>query len=153
TKGIAVETETEPGLSVAAPATTTCEGGWAQVDATAYAHVIGASFSARTATEPPQTGLWFGALPVAPGAFFVSVPRVLPANEASQAVLIAPNPRKVVYAELDDRRGRVAAAALDVVTTADDPVPRARFDLPPLSPGLHWLVVSGEPRGAEHLTG
>ena len=68
-------------------------------------------------------------------------------------VLVAPNPRDVVYAELDDTRGRVAAAALPVATEAGDPTPRARFELPPLVPGLYWLVVSGEPRGAEHMAG
>jgi hypothetical protein len=34
-----------------------------------------------------------------------------------------------------------------------DPTPRARFALPPLAPGLYWLVVSGEPRGAERMAG
>lgn len=68
-------------------------------------------------------------------------------------MLIAPNPRDVVYAELDDTRGRVVAAALPVVTEKGDATPRARFELPPLAPGVYWLVVSGEPRGAEHMAG
>jgi hypothetical protein len=103
--------------------------------------------------EGTASGKWFGALPVAPGAFFVSVPRTLPEGKATEAVLIAPNPRHVVYAELDDEKGRVAAGALAVGVEPGDPTPRARFPLPPLAAGLHWLVVSGEPRGAEHLGG
>lgn len=99
------------------------------------------------------TGRWFGALPVAPGAFFISMPRAIQANVATHAVLIAPNPRDVVYAELDDVRGRVVAAALALKVEPGDATPRARFELPPLAPGLYWLVVSGEPRGAEHLAG
>ncbi len=98
-------------------------------------------------------GRWFGALPVAAGAFFISTPRTIEDQKAATVVLIAPNPRDVVYAELDDTRGRVAAAALTVATEAGDPTPRARFELPPLVPGLYWLVVSGEPRGAEHMAG
>ncbi|MDB5212489.1 MAG: hypothetical protein JWO86_416 [Myxococcaceae bacterium] len=98
-------------------------------------------------------GRWFGALPVAAGAFFISVPRALEANKAETAVLIAPNPRDVVYAELDDTRGRVVAGALAVVTEKGEPTPRARFELPPLAAGVYWLVVSGEPRGAEHMAG
>jgi hypothetical protein len=47
----------------------------------------------------------------------------------------------------------VAAAALKVKVETGDATPRATFALPPLAPGLHWLVVSGEPRGAEHLAG
>jgi len=114
---------------------------------------VAAHSEARADRPEPVTGKWFGALPVAPGAFFVSMPRVLKAGEATSVVLIAPNPREVVYAELDDTRGRVVAAALKVAVEPGDPTPRARFDLPPLAPGLHWLVVSGEPRGAERLAG
>jgi hypothetical protein len=102
---------------------------------------------------PHPVGRWFGALPVAAGAFYISVDRTLEANKAATAVLVAPNPRDVVYAELDDVRGRVVAGALAVKTEGGDPTPRARFELPPLAAGVYWLVVSGEPRGAEHMAG
>jgi hypothetical protein len=148
--GVAIAVTPEPGLRVDEPAVTTCDRGWAEVDVVPEAHVVGATFEAKSATA---TGKWFGALPVAPGAFFVSVPRVLPAGKEASAVLIAPNPRHVVYAELDDPQGRVAAAALEVGVEPGDPTPRARFAIPPLASGLYWLVVSGEPRGAEHLGG
>lgn len=155
--GLAIELEPEPGLLADRPRTTTCGAGWAEVPVTALAHVVGAGVvvHAPSRGEDPEApaGKWFGALPVAPGAFFVSMPRVLPAGAPASVVLVAPNPREVVYAELDDTRGRVAAAALRVAVEPGDPTPRARFELPPLSPGLHWLVVSGEPRGAEHLAG
>ena len=155
--GLAIEVDPEPGLLADRPKATTCGAGWAEVPVTAQAHVVGIGVAAHSPTradgvEPP-TGTWFGALPVAPGAFFVSMPRVVKAGEATTVVLIAPNPREVVYAELDDTRGRVVAAALKVAVEPGDPTPRARFQLPPLAPGLHWLVVSGEPRGAERLAG
>ena len=115
---------------------------------TAQAHVTGAGFEVKTtAAGDPQSGKWFGALPVAAGAFFVSAPRTLPANHADTVVILAPNPRDVVYAELDDTHGRVAAAALPLRLENGDPTPRARFDLPPLTPGLYWIVASGEPLG------
>ena len=125
----------------------------ASADAGALATDAGASADAGPATPKHPAGRWFGALPVAAGAFFISTPSALEANKPATVVLIAPNPRDVVYAELDDTRGRVVAAALAVATEAGDPTPRARFELPPLAPGLYWLVVSGEPRGAEHMAG
>ena len=155
--GLVIDLDPEPGLLANRTTATTCGTGWAELPVTAQAHVVGAGFVARAPSRgdgpDAPTGKWFGALPVAPGAFFVSMPRVLAANVPTTAVLIAPNPRDVVYAELDDTRGRVAAVALPLIVEPGDPTPRARFELPPLSPGLHWLVVSGEPRGAERLAG
>ena len=155
--GVVIEIDPEPGLLAERATATTCGSGWAELPVTAQAHVVGAGFVAHAQSRgegaDAPAGKWFGALPVAPGAFFVSMPRVIPAGVPSTVVLIAPNPRDVVYAELDDTRGRVVAAALPVVIEAGDPTPRARFELPPLAPGLHWLVVSGEPRGAERLAG
>ena len=153
--GLMVEAATEPGLLAERETATTCGAGWAEFAMTAQAHVVGSGFVARATAgdDGRPSGKWFGALPVAAGAFFVSMPRSIPAAEPTTAVLIAPNPRDVVYAELDDTRGRVAAAALAVGVEAGDPTPRARFALPPLTPGLYWLVVSGEPRGAERLAG
>jgi hypothetical protein len=155
--GIAIDVDPEPGLLTARNRVTTCASGWAELPLTAQAHVVGASFLTGGANGGSNGGAnggkWFGALPVAAGAFFISMPRSLPAAERASAVLIAPNPRDVVYAELDDTRGRIAAAALDVKVEEGDPTPRARFELPMLSGGLYWVVVSGEPRGAEHMAG
>ncbi|MDB4939142.1 MAG: hypothetical protein JWP87_6114, partial [Labilithrix sp.] len=178
--GMVIEADPEPGLLAGREKTTTCGAGWAELPMTAQAHVTGAGFLAYRAgavavdadagadadaggadggadggagTKRHPAGRWFGALPVAAGAFFISMPRALEAQKPSTVVLIAPNPRDVVYAELDDTRGRVIAAALPVVTETGDPTPRARFELPALAPGLYWLVVSGEPRGAERMAG
>jgi hypothetical protein len=154
--GLVIEVDPEPGLLAERTKATTCGVGWAELPVTAQAHVVGIGVVAHAPSrEGPDapSGKWFGALPVAPGAFFVSMPRVLPAGAPSTVVLIAPNPRDVVYAEIDDTRGRVAAVALPLAVEPGDPTPRARFELPALAPGLHWLVVSGEPRGAEHLAG
>ena len=178
---LVVEAEPEPGLLSERDKATPCASGWTEFPMTAQAHVTGAGFVARRAgssadagagassdagtasadggadagviTAKHPAGRWFGALPVAAGAFFIRTPRVLEENKPATVVLIAPNPRDVVYAELDDTRGRVVAAALHVATEAGDPTPRARFELPALAPGIYWLVVSGEPRGAEHMAG
>lgn len=179
--GLPIEADPEPGLLVAKEneKATTCGGGWAEFPMTAQAHVTGSAFvayrpkageagagadagadagagagaDAGAGAGRHPVGRWFGALPVAPGAFFISMPRVLEEKKPQTAVLIAPNPRDVVYAELDDTRGRVVAGALKVATEAGDPTPRARFELPPLAAGVYWLVVSGEPRGAERMAG
>ena len=136
----------EPGLLADVPLLT-CDG-WAEIPVTAQSHVIGLQLTTR---DPD--GVWFGALPVAPGSFFVGSPRWIAENTQSAAVIVAPNPRTVVYAEVDDATGRVAAAALDVKVEPGDPTPRAHWTLPAMAAGLHWLVVSGEPRGAETLGG
>ena len=146
---VALEVKPEPGLLVEGTPRLACDG-WAEVRGVAPAHVIGVQIDAR---GDGPSGLWFGALPVAPGAFFVGMPRVIEAGKGAEAVLVAPNPRNVVYAEIDDTHGRVLAAALPLVVDATDPVPRARLPIPALAPGLHWLTVSGEPRGAERLAG
>jgi hypothetical protein len=163
--GISIEVDPEPGLIAAREKATTCGAGWAELPMTAQAHVTGAGFDAHAGADAGAgadadaggdgrpSGRWFGALPVAAAAFFSSAPRWLREGEPSTAVLVAPNPRDVVYAELDDTLGRVAAAALPVAAEKGDPTPRTRFDVPPLAPGLYWLVVSGEPRGAEHMAG
>jgi len=173
--GLVVEADPEPGLLAERVKATSCGAGWAEFPMTAQAHVTGAGFVARVgngtrgdagtleagageagdagAADGGVSGKWFGALPVAAGAFFISTPRWLEENKPATVVLIAPNPRDVVYAELDDTRGRVAAVALPVRTETGDPTPRARFELPPLVAGVYWLVVSGEPRGAERMAG
>ena len=98
-------------------------------------------------------GEWLGVMPVAAGAFYIGIDRVLEENRATSAVLVAPNPRNVAYAEIQDRRGRIVAAALEPKVEPGDPTPRARFEIPPLAAGLYWIVASGEPRGGEHLQG
>lgn len=141
--------EPEPGLLVPHGPRPACENGWAELGATAQGHVVGMRVDASD--DAQHAGVWFGALPVAPGAFFVDLPRA--ATFPRTIPLHAPNPRTVVYAEIDDEHGRVFAAALPVTTEPGMPTPRALFDVPALAPGLHWLVASGEPRGAETLAG
>jgi len=159
-----VEAAPEPGLLADATRTKVCPTsaaqagapqGWAVLPMTAQAHVVASGFAVREhdGHEAAPRGEWFGPMPVAPGAFFIAVPRHVPAVTPSAARLVAPNPRHVVYAELHDEEGRVAAAALEVAVEKDDPSPVARFELPALVPGLYWVVASGEPRGGEHLSG
>jgi hypothetical protein len=143
----AVEIEPEPGLEVQKTHLVPCDaGGWMEAVVIARAHVVGFSIKAGESE-------WYGPLPVAPGAFFVGMPRVVPEGKPTDVVLVAPNPRKVVYAEVDDTNGRTYAAAATVGLDPGDSIPRAKITIPPLAKGLHWLVVSGEPRGAEKLAG
>lgn len=126
-------------------------GGWAELAAVAEGHVAGVQIDASDAND--HTGVWFGGLPVAPGAFFIDAPRHLDEGEPVTVTIVAPNPRDVVYVELDDERGRVFAAALPLAAPPGDPLPRAHLELPAIAPGLYWIVASGEPRGAERLAG
>jgi len=148
---VTVQATPEAGLRLENEAPKVGCNGWAELAAVAVGHVAGVQIDAK---DPDgRTGVWFGALPVAPGAFFIGAPRFVPEAKAETVVLVAPNPRTVVYAEVDDERGRVFAAALPLTIEPGDPIPRARFEMPPLAPGLLWLVVSGGPRGAERLAG
>jgi hypothetical protein len=151
--GLTIDVEPEPGLRADTKTVTACANGWAEVPLVAEAHVTGAKLLATSTSHPETKGEWFGALPVAAGAFYPSIDPVLPARTEATAVLIAPNPRNVVYAEIDTINERVFAAALHVAVEPGDPTPRAKMAIPPLEPGQYWLVVSGEPRGAEHLSG
>lgn len=146
----AVHLEPEAGLRLQRQETEIECGGWAKILAIAEGHVTGLQIEAKGHGEQ---GIWFGALPVAAGAFFIDAPRFIGPGAKQAVTLVAPNPRTVVYAEVDDERGRVYAAALPVAEAAGDPIPKAHLELPPLADGLHWLVVSGEPRGAENLGG
>lgn len=138
--------EPEPGLSVEAPGAA-CDG-WAELPVTARAHIAGLELKT---TEPD--GTWFGALPVAPGALFVGMPRWLPEDTADRAVVVAPVARTTAYVEIDDEHGRVAAAALELKAEPGDPSPRATWVIPPLAAGLHWLVVAGSPLDATQMKG
>lgn len=152
-RGLTLALAPEAGLTLGSEhATVACDSGWTEISALAQAHVIALGITAR---DPggARTGSWFGALPVAPGAFLVNVPRLVAEGAEAEVALVAPNPRNVAYVEIDDEKGRVFAAALPVVTEPGDPTPRARFTMPKLARGLHWLVASGEPRGAERLAG
>jgi hypothetical protein len=160
---VGLELEPEPGLDLASPRAALCparageEGPqtrWAPVPMRAMGHVTG--IGVKAVLDGATVGEWFGALPVAAGAFQPALPAVVPASTPSDLRLVAPNPRTVVYAEVDDDRGRVAAEALAVTTPGPGPgasVPSATFRVPALANGLHWLVVSGEPRGAETRSG
>jgi hypothetical protein len=147
----AIDIEPEPGLEVQKTHLVPCDaGGWMEAVVIARAHVVGFKLDAKNDAGESE---WYGPLPVAPGAFFVGMPRIVPEGKPTEVVLVAPNPRKVVYAEVDDTNGRTYAAASPVALDPGDAIPRAKITIPPLAKGLHWLVVSGEPRGAEKLAG
>lgn len=161
-RGVKLDYEPEPGL-LAAAGSLGCNG-WSEVHLEPQAHVVGLKIEARDrdregAHDPNVKGTWFGAVPVAFGAFYPAMKDRWSVDEPVIAHIAAPNPRKVVYAEVNDESGRVFAAALPLSTVADPTsgfapsTPHARLEVPALAPGLHWLVVSGEPRGAEHLSG
>jgi len=146
--GVTIEVEPEPGLDVAATRVVTCAAGWAEIVATPMFHIIGMSLHARASGADGADGaegLWYGGIPVAGAASHVASPPRLPPGQAKTLDVFAAGTRGQLYAELDDERGRVAAQVLEA--------PRAAFELPPLAPGLYWLVTSSEARGAESLTG
>jgi hypothetical protein len=87
----------------------------------------------------------YGGIPVAGAASHVAAPPRIAAGQARTLDVFAAGMRGQLYAELDDERGRVTAQVLEA--------PRAAFELPPLDPGLYWLVTSSSGNGAESLVG
>jgi hypothetical protein len=128
--------------------------GYSELTATALGAAASTAFDVSVGD---QKGTWFGTLPTAPGAFSIQVAPIIYTDETPLekrgALLVAPNPRPVVYVEIDSEEGREYAAALPVKMDAKDPIPRALLDLPELHEGVHWIVASGDPRGAEKMTG
>lgn len=125
--------------------------GYARFQATALGQAASTQFEA---TGPNgEKGVWFGTLPTAPGAFSIQIPPILNEGVKREAIVVAPNPRKVAYVEIDDAEGRVWAGALPLSVEPGDSLPRAHVPLGDLPDGDYWLVASGDPRGAEKMMG
>ena len=148
--GVRIDTEPDPGLTFARSSVVTCKNGWAELSGTASAHVLGTGLVAKT--NEGREGHWFGALPVAGGSAFVAIPAHVAASTALKLEAVLPTVRRLGYAEVDDEAGRAFAQTLSFEPDPDGFL-RASIDLPPLAEGMYWLVTSGEPRGAETLTG
>ncbi|HWL87933.1 MAG TPA: hypothetical protein VNO21_19150 [Polyangiaceae bacterium] len=147
---VRIAVDPEPGLEVLEPAMVLCPNGWSSFRATARAHVVGVSLRAEDPTGP--TGEWYGAIPVAGGALFASVPIEMRANAPAEIRVQSPTPRPFAYVEADDDQGRAFAQVVDLLP---DPTGMrgGRFSLPPLPPSAGFVVASGSPHGAEELTG
>jgi hypothetical protein len=148
--GIRIDTEPEPGLTFAAPSAVTCKNGWAVLSGTANGHVLGTGLVAKA--NDGREGHWFGALPVAGGSAFVAIPARVAPGAPLKLEAVLPTVRRLGYAEVDDEAGRAFAQTLSFEPDSGGFL-RASIDLPPLADGTYWLVTSGEPRGAETLSG
>jgi hypothetical protein len=138
-----VDATPDPGLDLTSPfaaAGRTCPG-WGVVEVTPRGHIGGLLLSARDALG--RTGEWYGAMPIAAGAMHVHAP-LFAAPGPVKVVIVSASARAVAYAELDDAKGRAAAAVLPLA--GEPPTGEVTFDA--TEPGLSWLVVSGEPDGA-----
>ncbi len=144
--------EAEPeGMTLTSSTVTTDARGWAAFAAQPIGHVLQLVVHATanaTAEGASRKGEWAGALAAAPGGCAVSLPARLQPATLHTFEVIAPTRRSHAYIEVHDATGRAAATApalkLDSTGT-----PRTSFDLPKLAPGLYWIAVSGDPKGAE----
>jgi hypothetical protein len=136
--GVALDAEPEPGLDVTASHVVTCANGWAELVATPTFHVTGLSLHAK---KEGKDGFWYGGAPVAAGASHVAAPMSLSPGAARGVEVTAGGARATIYAEVDDAEGRLFATTLTG--------PKTTLDVPPLAPGLYWIVTSNDPRDAE----
>lgn len=153
--GVHLRFEPEPGLETASPLAVTCTNGWAEMVATARAHVVGSAIHARASDG--TGGEWFGAWPARGGAFAVPVPSSVDARAPLETYVAGPRQRRHAYVEVNDTHGRARAAsvplrATDVALGGGD----ARSEpltLPGMLPGVAWVIAASEPRAAETLSG
>lgn len=149
--GVALAVVPEPGLSIDRPPPPTSGGGWSEARVTA--DYLEASWTVSATPPGPSTeaGVWFGRLPVSPGAATVRLPASIPASTSYPLELAVPPATRRLYAEVDDVTGRDFAAVLEVTPSRSGGV--ARAELPPLAAGLYWLVTSSDARAAETMSG
>ncbi len=143
--------EAEPGLTIERPPAPSSSSGWSEARVTADFLVAGWTVSATEGSPAAHAGTWYGALPVSPGAATVDLPESIDAGAPRTVRFVVPPASRRLYVEVDDDVGRDFGAALDVTRTEHGG--EASTDLPPLLPGLYWLVTSGSARGAEGMTG
>jgi hypothetical protein len=149
-KLLGVTTEADPGVMVTHEFHAECNDATGVLRVLPEAHVAGLRLRAKG--EDDKTGEWYGALPVAPGALWVDVPTHAPPGPLTMTITAA-NARTRAYVEVEDEAGRLFAASPALVADAANPFPHATITTTALQPGLHWIVVSGEPDGATHMVG
>jgi hypothetical protein len=147
--GATIEADAEPGLALSATRATTGRDGWTELRANAEIHVV--ALGLRASSSSGASGQWYGALPVAPGGAFVSMPTTIPAGAPHTFDVLISTVLSRVYVEVDDAVGRAFAASPPVTRGPEGA--RAVFDLRALGPGTYWLVTAGDPRAAESLAG
>ena len=149
-KLLGVETEADPGVIVTREFHAECNDSTGVLRVLPEAHVAGLRLRAKG--EDGKSGEWYGALPVAPGALWVDVRSRAEVGPLTVTVTAA-NARTRAYVEVFDEAGRLFAASPSLVADPVDPFPHATITTPALQPGLHWIVVSGEPDGGAHMVG
>lgn len=146
-----VKAEPEEGLRIAESAALRCESGWHRFGAEALGHLAGLRLRAQA--PDGRTGLWYGALNVAPGATTVSLDQPLVEGALMPVQARAPLSRPRAYLEIIGplgRMGREYATPLRFGGSATGDA-LANVQLPPLSPGVHWLRTSADAFGTEEF--
>ena len=138
----------EPGLTVDAPFASTSAGGWSDARVTADFLLAGWTLSAEASVI--QTGTWYGSLPVSPGAATVNLPPDVTPEVALPLRFTVPPASPRLYVVVADAVGCDFSAAIEVAPGHRGGT--ASIDLPPLTPGIYWLMTSADARGAEAST-
>ena len=147
-EGARVALEGEAGLEIAAPSVVPCAGGRVKVPVRAGSHLL-----ALRATATAQDGTassWYGALPVVPGGDEIAIEPPRPAAGAPLKLVVkSPTPKPLVYIELYDDVGRVAAATRELTPVPGAPMamPTASVDVPSAVAGRYFAVVSSRADG------
>lgn len=141
---IELEAIGEAGLSIERAPPKLCVRGVTTLDVLPLMQASGLTLRAKT--KSGASGEWFGPLPVALGGMQLGSVDV-----DEKTTVTAPGEAAKAYVEIDDDRGRLHGAILQLTADASDPRPHATLDFPSMPAGYYWLVVSPDPRGAEKL--
>jgi hypothetical protein len=152
--GIGVEhasvgVDPEPGLKVVRGFPATSAGGWSVGDVALGFVSTAWTLSIRAGD---RTATWFGALPVSPGAAIVPgglAPRLAAGTSATLPLEVPPATARL-YVDVVDASGWDDGAVLELARASAG---RTGVTLPPLRPGLYWLVTSPDAEGLVSLAG
>ncbi len=147
--GVAVALEPEPGLRVDSAFPPTAAGGWTSARVTAEFLTAACTISVTPPGTSSPAATWYGPIPVSPGGAIVDLPTTFAADTPHPLALAVPPASPRLYVEVLDSQGRDFGAAIDLTRQEAG---RATAVLPPLAPGVYWLVTSSDARGAESMT-
>ncbi len=134
----------ENGLDVTKQAGAPCPAGWVSIPVRAMGHVLGLNLEVSGADG--ARGSWFGALPVVMGGDAIELEPPHPPPDAPFVVRVrTPTSKPLVYVEILDEGGRVAAAPLPVTKGGGFGV--AQLEAKGVGAGRYWVVASSRADG------
>jgi hypothetical protein len=146
--GASIEVVRDPSIAASLGGRTD-SAGWATLRVTPAGLAIELELRAQ-GRGAKDVGDWVGGLYAAPGGAEIATRARWAPDDPIALEIATPTARRTAYVEIDDRRGRAWAAALDL-EAAPDGSGHASVVAPRLAPGVYWAFVASDPGGAGAL--